>query len=140
MLSAFPVLHIPFKLPKVSQVQCHQPDTEGTLTVLILWLCSWQSLAALIHSLAGNLLCWERPRLNWCSWVVLLGTWDVCSSWVPGELQGMQPASSFWHQCRGHLWVVILALQDCLKSFTLPFLPKQEQVLSNKETPTAFPC
>lgn len=60
-LSAFPVLHIPFKLPKLFQVQCHQPDAEGTLTILILWLCSWQSLAALIHSLAGNPLCWERP-------------------------------------------------------------------------------
>lgn len=33
-----------------------------------------------------------------------------------------------------------LALQDCLKSFTVPFLPKQEPVLINKETPTTFPC
>lgn len=127
-LSAFSVLHIPFKLSKLFQVQWHQHGAEGTLTVLILWQCSWQSLAALIHSLA---VCWQRAEttvcagsclFNWCSLVVWLGSWDVCCSsavgaWgAPGHTASQFLCAPMGCDC--------LALQDCLKSFTLPFLAK----------------
>lgn len=144
-LSAFSVLHIPFKLSELFQVQWHRPDAEGTLTVLILWLCSWQSLAALIHSLAVSAGKEQRQLsvlAKGIAQLVQLGCLvgklgcllQLCT-WVPGELQGTHPASSFVQ----HLWVVtVLLFRIVLKAAHFLFWQNKSQFLLTRKPQEHF--
>lgn len=86
--------------------KCHQPDTEGTFTVLILWLLAEPAC------LNFNLLCWERPQLNW------LFCWEIGMFAAVGCLRSSRAVSPFllaavlWA-----LWVVtVLPFKTVLKA------------------------